>query len=114
MRKWNSTLSGIVPLVVMCCPANADVKDNAAPKIKPGEQYRLSIQGIPVEEKMRFDGLYKVDSKGGITIPYVGRIQVEGMTIEEAETAMEDALMKREVYKLPDIKLEEFKKAAPP
>jgi protein involved in polysaccharide export with SLBB domain len=109
-----SIILNIVALVLIAGSAIAGANDKAAPKLKPGEEYRLSIQGIPEPEKEYFNGIYRVDAKGGITIPLAGRIKVDGMTAEQAERAMEATLRNRGVYNHPDIRLEPAKEIERP
>ena len=44
-------------------------------------------------------GHFRVDEKGDITVPLLGRVRVEGTTAEEAGTTIEDRYVKAEILK---------------
>jgi protein involved in polysaccharide export with SLBB domain len=94
--------------MLMCIPVSVAAEGNAAPTLQPGGHYALTIRRIPNEEIRQFNGRYRVDLKGGITIPYAGRIQVGGLTVEEAQKAMEDSLMNKGIFRRPEIHLEQM------
>jgi protein involved in polysaccharide export with SLBB domain len=105
-ENMKSAFMTLIVIMLICVPDSVAAEGNAAPKLQPGEHCALTIRRIPNEEIRRFNGRYRVDLKGGITIPYAGRIQVEGLTIEEAQKAMEDSLMNKGIFRRPEIHLE--------
>jgi protein involved in polysaccharide export with SLBB domain len=81
-------------------------EDKDIPKLKKGEEYQLSIRGVPEDERRVFEGLYRIDAKGDITLPLAGRIQVDGLTVEEARKTIEKALKDRGIFKQPKIRID--------
>jgi len=64
-----------------------------------GSEDRLILPGDDLEvlvvEDASFNGTYKVRRGGYIIVPAVGRVQVAGMTMNDAETAVRKALRRR-------------------
>ena len=63
-------------------------------RIKVGETIELMIL-----EDERFNGMYEVRLGGYILIPQVGRVQVAGMTVQEAEKSVHDVFDQKIIVK---------------
>jgi len=96
-------LHSILSLFLVCGVTNAEEK--APPVIKAREHYKLSITGIPNAEKGRYDGIYPVIATGCINVPFAKQVQIMGLTVPQAEKAIEDALKGKGVYRDPHITL---------
>lgn len=65
-------------------PRSKQTNDNL---LKPGDSIELFVM-----EDASFNGAYKVREKGDIILPKVGRIAIEGLTIESAQAKIQTTL----------------------
>ena len=73
------------------------------PRIVPGRKYTVEIQRVPRAERRKW--ICGVTEVGWINLPFVDRIKIGGMTLREAERAIEDHYRKRGIYTKPRILL---------
>ena len=92
-------------IFLLACSATAKPEGDAAVKIEPGNAIRLEIQKVAKAEKAKIDADYPVSAKGLINLPFVGTVKIEGLTIGEAEDAIEEAYKRMKIYENPAIKL---------
>ncbi|NNM31001.1 MAG: polysaccharide biosynthesis/export family protein [Akkermansiaceae bacterium] len=99
----------IAILLALLLAPGAHGKD-AQPKVVPGKEYRLEIQGIPSSEKQRWDKAYKIDEKGRIDLPIGGKLKVGGLPLNEAARIIERHLKSRGIFISPAVTLGPRKK----
>ena len=80
--------------------------DPNAPAV-PGEGYVIGAQdqlSVIVSEEADVTGKYRVDSDGTITMPYLGRVPLSGLSLAEAQDKMTGLL--KTYYKNPQVRIE--------
>jgi protein involved in polysaccharide export with SLBB domain len=78
------------------------VPPTASYTIRPGDLLLVNVLGTILDQPI--DGIYKVEPTGTVPMgPAYGRAKVEGMTLEEAEKAIQKKLS--EVLKKPDVQV---------
>ena len=73
----------------------------------PGEGYVIGAQdqlSVIVSEEADVTGKYRVDSDGTITMPYLGRVPLSGLSLAEAQDKMTGLL--KTYYKNPQVRIE--------
>ena len=87
-------------------PAPATPSVMAAPedltKARLGPGYLLQME---VYDTPEMDATLRVDSTGNVSVPLVGPVHVEGLTLLEAQQAIEQALKTGEILKVPQVTL---------
>ena len=81
MKTLRSLLLAAV-FAVSVGPARAD-----AP-LRKGDQFDLSIGGVPSEEMSQINRNYTVDGEGCLNLSYIGKVQVEGKTVSEIQSSI--------------------------
>jgi len=77
------------------------------PRIVPGEKYTMEMKKVPKAEQNKW--ICRVTKEGWIELPIGGSVKVGGMTLREAERAIEDNYIKREIYTHPRILIKPIK-----
>lgn len=72
-------------------------------KVAPGNSLKLTFRGLPDAEAVQVNGNYKVDGAGTIRLPYVGNLNVAGMTANQAAKVVEDAYRRAAIYTRPTV-----------
>src|SRR4029078_11246081 len=74
----------------------------------PAEGYVIGAQdnlSIIVSDEADLTGKYRVDSDGTISMPYLGRVPVSGLSLAEAQDKV-TALLKKDYIKNPQVRIE--------
>lgn len=69
-------------------------------RLAPGYLLHLEVFDAP---EMSMD--LRIDSKGDLTIPLIGAVHVENLTVQEAQKAVAQALVDHEIFKEPQVSL---------
>ena len=87
-------------------PGGPPKTDASAPGL-PTEGYVIGPQdnlSIIVTDEAELSGKYRVDSDGTITMPYLGRVPLSGLSLAEAQDKMTGLL--KTYYKNPQVRIE--------
>lgn len=74
------------------------VSSGVAQPIEKGKSIQITATGIPETEKNRINGLYLVSADGFVTMPFVGKVAVAGLSDEKLAKALEDVFQEKEIY----------------
>jgi polysaccharide export outer membrane protein len=69
-------------------------------KLMPG-----SMVDLHVFEEPDLDGSYRLDKQGNISLPLAGDVQLESMTLKEAETAIRARLLSTQILKVANVEV---------
>ena len=72
-------------------------------EIKAGRAIQLSINGVPSEDKARFDGPYPVSDTGMINLPYIGLMRAAGLKSDQLARSIQSAYVSRQIYTNPTV-----------
>ncbi len=73
--------------------------------IRAGQAIQLSINGVPAEEKAKFDGPYPVSSTGQINLPHLGLIRAAGLRSDQLAVSIQNAYRSRQLYTNPTVQV---------
>ena len=74
-------------------------------QIETGTSVRITIQGVPSEEKVKVDGFYPVSESGTINLPLIGRMRAVGLRPESLALAIQSAYRTAQIYSNPTIQV---------
>ncbi|MBN8457060.1 MAG: SLBB domain-containing protein [Verrucomicrobia bacterium] len=81
------------------------VKGHAQDEIKAGRAINLTINGVPVEDKTRFDGVYPVSESGMINLPYIGLMRAAGLKSDQLARSIQGEYQRRQIYTNPTVQV---------
>jgi protein involved in polysaccharide export with SLBB domain len=73
--------------------------------IQAGKPIKISILGVPLDEKGRVDGDYRVADNGTINMPFIGAVNAAGMKPEALATVLEARYRGAEIYRNPTFQV---------
>jgi polysaccharide biosynthesis/export protein VpsN len=73
--------------------------------IRAGQAIQLNINGVPAEEKSKFDGIYPVSSSGMINLPHLGLIRAAGLRSDQLAVSIQNAYKSRQLYTNPTVQV---------
>jgi polysaccharide export outer membrane protein len=81
---------------------------SAAPSVAPQDVSNLKLMpgsmiDLHVFEEPDLDGSYRLDKQGDISLPLAGLVQLESLTLREAELAIQSKLLSSEVLKVANV-----------
>lgn len=71
--------------------------------LRVGDPVDLKISGVPSEDQNQVNNIYTVDADGAINLPYIGRVQAEGMTPAQLARSIEQNYRSNKIYSSPNI-----------
>jgi polysaccharide export outer membrane protein len=71
--------------------------------LRSGDQLSIRIGGVPPEEINQVSGIYTVDGKGDINLPYIGKIHAAGLKQADVQAGIENAYKTGGIYTSPVI-----------
>jgi protein involved in polysaccharide export with SLBB domain len=74
-------------------------------QIQPGKGIKISIAGVPMDEKGRVDGDYRVADNGTINMPFIGAVHAAGMKAEALEAVLQARYRAAEIYRNPTFRV---------
>lgn len=74
-------------------------------QIKSGQAIQITISGVPVEEKGRFDQMYPVSATGMINMPIIGLVRAAGLRSEDLATVLQNRYKQAEIYTNPTFQV---------
>ncbi len=77
-------------------PATAAPAERKARVLRPGDQIEISLQAIPQPVLLR----HVIDEQGRVNLPFIGAIEIAGLSSAEAEKKIETAYIEGKIYKV--------------
>lgn len=71
--------------------------------LRSGDQLTIRLGGVPPEEINQVSGIYTVDGKGDINMPYLGKIHAGGLKQADVQSSIENAYKTGGIYTSPVI-----------
>jgi protein involved in polysaccharide export with SLBB domain len=96
--KIRSILAALIVLA-SCGSALADAT------LRPGDTFDLRIGGVPGDEMSAISSSYTLDGEGYLNLPYLGKLQVSGMTTSQIQALVERDYVERGIFTHPTITL---------
>ena len=87
-------------LVVLLC-----LVAHAFGQIQTGKAVRITIQGVPVEEKGSIDADYLVADNGMINMPHIGQVRAAGLKPEALAAVLQARYKEAEIYNNPTFQV---------
>lgn len=76
---------------------------SALAQIEAKQEVRITITGVPAEDKAEIDAVYPVSEEGMVNLPRVGKIKAAGRTWEQLAADIEKAYKDAEFYVAPKV-----------
>jgi polysaccharide export outer membrane protein len=92
----------IAAILALWC-AGLNVSAQAQGEIRAGRAIHLSINGVPSEDKARFDGDYPVSDSGTVNLPYIGPIRAAGLKAEQLARSIQQTYQSEKIYTNPTV-----------
>lgn len=74
-------------------------------EIKPGRALQITIQGVPAEERSKFDGQYMVTDNGMINLPHLNPIRAVGLRPGDLANVIQTRYKSEGIYRNPTIQV---------
>lgn len=74
-------------------------------QIEAGQSVQITIKGVPVEDKAKFDDHYLMNGEGMVNLPFIGKMKAAGETPEQLKAAIEKAYVDGRIYEAPEIQV---------
>lgn len=70
-------------------------------QIRAGKAIRISVAGVPLEERARFDVVFPVAGNGTVNMPFVGKVPAAGKSAEVFAADLQKIYQAKEIYTEP-------------
>jgi polysaccharide export outer membrane protein len=74
-------------------------------EIQIGKAVKISILGVPAEEKGRIDGDYSVADNGTINMPFIGEVRAAGLKAEVLQKTLEARYRGAQIFRNPTFQV---------
>lgn len=74
-------------------------------QIVAGRGIEIRVLGIPAEERGRIDGNYSVSDAGSVRMPFVGEVNLAGMSTNDAAAKLESVYKSAGIYSSPTFQI---------
>ena len=71
--------------------------------LRVGDPVDLKISGVPAEEQAQVNNVYTVDANGSVNLPYINKVQANGLTPAQLAASIEGAYRSGKIYTNPTI-----------
>lgn len=71
--------------------------------LRSGDTVEIRIGGVPSDEVAMFTGMYTVDTRGNLNLPFVGDVRAAGSLPAEVQRSIESRLKVEQIYTNPTI-----------
>lgn len=95
-----TTIGIICSLVILAAGAA-----KAEAPLRVGDTFELRIGGVPIDDQQSITSTYTVDGGGGLNLPYIGKLKVDGMTSSEIQNAVERLYREGGIFTHPSVTL---------
>ena len=86
---------------VLLCVAMFSAHGQAT--LRVGDPVDLKISGVPAEEQAQVNNVYTVDANGSVNLPYINKVQANGLTPAQLAASIEGAYRSGKIYTNPTI-----------
>jgi polysaccharide export outer membrane protein len=91
--------------------ASGGQSNGVGPTIVPKDFFELRIQpgdllSVNVYDAPEFSSSYRVDPTGALTLPYCGKVNLQGLTLQEAALRLEAALKEGQILVRPQVNVD--------
>lgn len=90
-------------LLVLACFFASAVCVCGQATLRVGDPIEVKIGGVPIEEQTQMNNIYTVDVQGSINLPYINRVQAEGLTPAQLARSIEETYRANKIYTNPNI-----------
>ena len=99
MKSLNlkSLATCLLAFVTLVCPALS--------QIEAGTSVKITIMGVPGEEKSKIDSMYPVSDGGTVNLPFIGTMRAAGLRPEALAAVIQNAYKSAEIYTDPTIQV---------
>ncbi len=95
--NMKSFLTALFALLLAALPAFG--------QIQPNQSVRITISGVPAEEKNRIDGDYPVAANGTINMPFIGAVGAAGIMPEALAAMLQARFRSAAIYRNPTFQV---------
>lgn len=74
-------------------------------QIQAKQSIRITVTGIPLDEKGRIDGDYPVGDNGSINMPFIGGVHVAGLKPEDVAVTLQARYKSAGIYRNPTFQV---------
>lgn len=74
-------------------------------QIQPKQAIRITVNGVPAEEKARIDADYPVGENGTINMPYIGTVSAAGLRPEALAANLQSRYKTAQIYRDPTFQV---------
>jgi protein involved in polysaccharide export with SLBB domain len=71
--------------------------------LRVGDPIELKIGGVPNEEQTQVNNTYTVDASGTVNLPYINKLQAQGLTPAQLARSIEQAYRANKIFTNPNI-----------
>jgi protein involved in polysaccharide export with SLBB domain len=71
--------------------------------LRPDDSVEIRLGGVPAEFMQEFSAPYTIDGDGYLNLPYINQVKVGGLSVRNAQIAIETKLKAEEIYTHPSI-----------
>lgn len=94
---FKSLATCLLAFVALVCPVLS--------QMEAGTSVKITIQGVPGEEKARIDGMYPISESGSVNLPFIGTMRAAGLRPESLAASIQSAYKSAEIYTDPTIQV---------
>lgn len=87
--------------VLILCVATLSAHGQAT--LRVGDPVDLKISGVPAEEQAQVNNVYTIDANGSVNLPYINKVQANGLTPAQLAASIENAYRSGKIYTNPTI-----------
>lgn len=71
--------------------------------LRPNDSIEIRLSGVPADFVSEVTSQYTVDDEGNLNLPYLNPVKVAGLTMSQAQAAIENQYRQAEIYTSPRI-----------
>jgi polysaccharide export outer membrane protein len=90
----------VVSLAMLCASLSA-----FSQAIQPKQAIRITVNGVPLEEKGRIDGDYPVGENGTVNMPFIGPVNAAGLRPENLASILQSRYKSAQIYRDPTFQV---------
>lgn len=95
--NFKSLILGFGVLLMALIPAYSQIQTN--------QTIKITVTGVPLDEKGRVDGDYPVGANGTINMPYIGLVQAASLRPEALATHLQERYKSQGIYNNPTFQV---------
>lgn len=73
--------------------------------LRIGDTFELRIGGVPPDDAVSITSTYTIDGGGGLNLPYIGKLKVDGMTSSQIQSMVERTYRDGGIFTHPSVTL---------